>query len=109
MSLEAPMAEVPQSDNEEEQSAEKVVAAAVRFGGQVFTGVMHFHAREKAKEEFPDFPHRDGEVQEEGFLTSTGRFVDRDEATDIADKADQLKEGSEDDTPLQSQNVNFDA
>lgn len=36
---------------------------------------------------------RDMDVEEQGFMTDTGRFVSRDEAVEIAKKAGQLREG----------------
>lgn len=71
-------------------SDERVERAAIRtFGGQIFSGASHLDAVVAAKEAGHG---RDGELEfaDEGFLTSSGRFVGRGEAQVIAAKAGQL-------------------
>jgi hypothetical protein len=69
---------------------EKVKEAAIRINGQIFTGQMHFMAFEKARAELADFE----EIQhtmEQGFTTSAGRFISREEAGELAERAGQLE------------------
>ena len=79
------------------EKPETIVSAAIRNTdtGEMFTGVTHADAfnagqdaAEKAgKEWFPnDFAREKG-----GFVTSTGRYVSREEASEIADRNEQLK------------------
>jgi hypothetical protein len=78
---------------------ESIKAAAVRSRktGQVFTGVAHFAAMGDAirtlkigpveiAQHFPDLDN------DQGFVTSEGRYVDRTEAAEIGRAANQLKE-----------------
>ncbi|MBI2109197.1 MAG: hypothetical protein HYT93_03420 [Parcubacteria group bacterium] len=68
---------------------EKITASAIRLGGQIFTGNTHMDAVIAMEEERPDWSDYDTKP-EDGFMTSTGRFVQRDEAGEIAEKAEQL-------------------
>ena len=76
-------------------SVEKVETAAVRVMGTVFTGQMHFLAFEKAKTAMPEVDFA-STVIEQGYLTNTGRFIDRAEAGRLADAAGQLEYLSKD-------------
>jgi hypothetical protein len=82
------------------QKTETIGPAATNVEGKIFAGKNHTETTEaaaKAKNmDFDEFidKHTDDQVQH-GFLTSTGRFVDRDEALSIARKNDQLKTGPE--------------
>ncbi|MFT4115421.1 hypothetical protein [Bradyrhizobium sp.] len=71
---------------------ETITSAAIRYDGHVFEGALHSDAYEAAASATGrDF----GEVisatkpQDSGFLTSSGRFVDREEAARIANGARQ--------------------
>lgn len=75
-------------------SVEKVETAAVRVMGKIFTGPMHFLAFNKAKKEMPEADF-DSEITEQGYLTTTGRFITRAEAGELANAAGQLKYLSE--------------
>lgn len=69
-----------------ENAPEKVISAAVRTNGRVFSGVMHADAVDQAEREI-------GKIlrpPEEGFITSNGRFISRDEAWDIANRNNQI-------------------
>jgi hypothetical protein len=74
---------------EKEVSIEKIVSGAIRYKGEVFTGQFHADAVRKIWELYPE-TQEDMSDLEEGFMTSTGRFVDRKEAGEIAEKATQL-------------------
>ena len=69
-----------------------IVKAAVKIGDKVYTG---FHHRdifdeiwEKEKVGIDYIPQ-----SAQGFITNTGKFVDRGEAADIAFKAGQIRSG----------------
>lgn len=68
---------------------ETIKEAAIKIGDKVFTGQIHADAFDAAQEKgFVNFKNVEG-----GFITSTGRFVGRVEAQEIAKKNDQLKSG----------------
>lgn len=71
---------------------EHVAIAAIRHPdtGKVYTGEMHGIAIGNASEDYPGYSVYN-QPWEEGFVTNTGRFVDRREAGEIAVKADQIK------------------
>jgi hypothetical protein len=61
---------------------EKIIAAAVLVNGRIFSGFTHADARDAMCEALPfgsipdKYPH--------GFVTTTGRFLTRDEALELA-------------------------
>jgi len=60
---------------------EKVEKAALRYKDEVFTGIMHAMAFEDLQAKYPKLTHDDiGGVIADGFTTSMGRFVSREEA-----------------------------
>lgn len=69
---------------------EKITAAAIRVNGEIFTGQMHFMAYEKARLTIPNFEAVQS-TMEQGFVTTSGRFVSREEAGELADQAGQLE------------------
>lgn len=80
------MENVPEKSSPE---TERIIASAIKFGDEIFTGKTHVYAIEALEEAHPDWP--DSDVRpEDGFMTSAGRFVQRDEAGAIARKAEQL-------------------
>ena len=99
------------------QKIETIKAAAISINGRIFTGRSHAEAAMKAfkKESGIDLivfskaiPQSAWEKfyewmrtpvvsdRKEGFVTSKGRFVSREEAFEIAERAEQLKYKSED-------------
>lgn len=131
---------VPESAGEPNQSipdelienVEHIVAAAIRLNnGQVFTGPAHFEAMIKAArsglfnwpgvttgltddyETFDPYESISELEPTDGWLTSTGRFVDREEAAAIAHNAKQtasnLKSLHSGDNPLVAENQPTDA
>ncbi len=76
--------------NENLDIKERIKASAVRYKGQIFTGQTHGDALLVLEEAFPDYRARE---VEDGFVTSSGRYVDRTEAREIAKKNDQIKPG----------------
>lgn len=88
----------------QQEQGEKVVAAALSSGGVIFIGRNHGEAMERLIEERPDLAS--GLEIEEGFVTTEGRFVTREEAHAIAEKEGQLK-GLTDGARLQSYQVDF--
>lgn len=78
-----------------EGKVETIVSVASRFKGKIFEGPTHFHtwkaaAKSVGKEDlsFSRFVESDPTYQD-GFITSEGRFVTREEATELAKKAKQ--------------------
>ncbi|MBU1292938.1 hypothetical protein KJ819_02610 [Patescibacteria group bacterium] len=69
---------------------EKVVASAIIFRGQRYTGVGHVDAVAEMEKDHPDWLESKEPI-EDGFVTDTGRFVDRKEGGEIAGKASQLE------------------
>jgi hypothetical protein len=84
-----------------EDEQEHVVRAAVRLDDKVYTGLTHLDCYYLAAEirnvitndteDFNDWIHTvcDNATAEEGFTTNTGRFMDREEAYEIAQNAKQ--------------------
>lgn len=73
-------------------SKEHIVAAALQdASGNVYKGTTHADALEKAIAAGHDFDP-EGSDTSDGFVTSNGRFVDRDEAAKVAAAAKQLGE-----------------
>ena len=64
---------------------EKIVKAAVKHKGKVYTGMRHAHIMAKINEHINQ--------DQQGFITNEGRFVDRAEAADLAFKAGQISSG----------------
>jgi len=75
----------------EGESVERIDAAAVQYGDDVFVGINHGEAYEKLTAIHPEIIAANADIKN-GFLTSTGRFVSRDEASVIADKAEQIRD-----------------
>jgi hypothetical protein len=85
-----------------EGEPEKIVAAATKFRGKVYTGNVHVQSAEAAASahgmdvsQFIDTVNREAGKTEatrdlDGFVTSTGRFVTREEAQEIANQQGQL-------------------
>lgn len=77
---------------------ETIVDAAVKTNkGEIFVGRRHHLILEK------HYPHTKGGIQ--GFLTSEGRFVTREEALQIALAAGQIKEKKYDKSRLFSEEL----
>jgi len=74
------------------ETTERITQAAVRFGdNQILTGTRHSEILFDLFEKYPELYR----TKEEGFLTSTGRFVDRKDAINIALKSGQIKKTPE--------------
>jgi hypothetical protein len=74
---------------------ERIICAAVRFKDQVWMGHRHTHAMEAMRDQLSytmnrKEMHEQGVGRDQGFVTSKGRYVGREEAWDIAVKAGQL-------------------
>lgn len=90
---------------EEAAAAERVASAAIRVGEDVYTGTVHsdaIDAAAKARGITPDevIDLMDATGGTEGFVTSTGRYVNRTEAGRIAKEQDQIRPGFEGDVKL---------
>ena len=73
--------------------SERIKSAAITVQGKTYEGQIHGDALQKYLDENPDhtdqtFPHGD---YAEGYTTTNGRFVDREEGAKIAKAQDQLK------------------
>ena len=63
--------------------------AAIRCRGHIFTGANHLEAYEKLRRTLPYVPNE--ELKEcDGFLTSEGQYVCREDALAIASAANQI-------------------
>lgn len=80
---------------------EKIVAAAIRFQGELFLGRTHGQAILMMEKKYPQWQQMTDQPLEEGFSTTTGRFVDREEADEIATAAAQVDE------EMRSHRVNY--
>lgn len=69
-------------------AGETIGKAALRYGGKVYEDANHGLAFNKLLEEHANAPM--GDI-DQGFTTSSGRFVSREEAFDIAKAKDQIK------------------
>jgi hypothetical protein len=69
---------------------EIIVKAAIKYHGKVYTGVRHALIRDEILKEVGEFYLT---LDMQGFVTDTGRFVDRTEAANIAFNAGQIGPG----------------
>lgn len=70
---------------------ERIASAAILYDGKAYTGINHGEAWDKAERRLKkEINVTDKEFQGDGFLTSDGRYVDREEALRIATEVDQL-------------------
>ena len=77
-----------------EAKMETIVGVASRYKGEIFEGTTHLEtwkaaAKSVGKENLSFSRFVNGTDYRDGFITSTGRFVTREEATQIAKKAKQ--------------------
>ena len=75
---------------EADPQVEKIASAAVRFKGEIWTGTIHPEILARIQDVHPDWEYAGFE---DGFVTSTGRFVDRKDAVEIANAAEQIRDG----------------
>lgn len=70
---------------------EIIICAAIRMSdGYLVRGHRHHNCIRTASE-IPKYEGEKWHGDDQGFITSTGRYVDRKEAFEIASKANQLK------------------
>lgn len=84
------------SKEQAEVIKETVVAAALMLDGVLYTGKNHAVIISDLQERDPHFSLENIVKLTDGFVTNTGRFVDRFEAEEIADKAGQIVEAPHD-------------
>jgi len=72
---------------------EAITGAAIKYRDKIYRGAIHSDAAENAAHETGAASRDVIYESRPGFITTTGRFVDRDEATKIAAKTGQLEEG----------------
>ena len=96
---------IPQHEEGQEKpietKMERIELAALRYGGKMYTGNAHMVALAELCGEHTDVDMRE---IEEGFVTNTGRFVDRNEAAAIGKKSGQVSSLVED-GPLDSESI----
>ncbi len=78
----------PDQIERRDNTPERIQAAALRYKGQVFTGPAHSFAHDKLEKVFPSSNNKE---IEQGFITNSGRFVNREDAFKIAQKAKQVE------------------
>ena len=76
------------------EARESIASAAVLFDGKPYTGPNHAYIMTKLSLEHPDWKNHS---TESGFVTSVGRFVNREEAGEIAHQSEQLSHLDRDD------------
>lgn len=90
---------------------EKIAAAAIEHEGQIYTGVTHgdamTNAAKAAGKSIDDMPDTLGSAGD-GFVTSHGRYVGREEAVSIANRADQMSPHAPPKPELRAEDLNFD-
>jgi hypothetical protein len=70
---------------------ETIAAAAIKIKGELFQGGTHGDAWQIALIDHPEFDTEPDLQIDSGFLTSTNRYVTREEGMEIAKKAEQLR------------------
>jgi hypothetical protein len=75
---------------------EHITAAALQFRGETFSGGNHALVIRELERKYPSWRTMSNGPIDEGFITTMGRFVSREEAARIAEQAGQLEEGSRD-------------
>lgn len=81
----------PDQIEQKDNIPERIQAAALRYKDRVFIGKGHIDAYDALERVFTS--SIDMKEVEQGFMTDSGRFVDRNEAAEIAEKAKQYKFG----------------
>jgi hypothetical protein len=82
-----------------------IISAAIKFNGETYTGINHAFAIRKLESEVPNWRQKSKEAVLEGFMTSSGAFVDRDEALRISENADQIRPDSDNTYGLDSHSL----
>ncbi len=75
----------PESENKKVETEEYVKSSALRYRDRVFTGATHLDASIEIKKAF-EGEAMNWDTVEEGFVTSTGRFINRQEGDNMMDK-----------------------
>lgn len=89
------------------EGQERIVAAAVRVNGEIFTGSNHaMAASEAARLRGVDIGKLDlNDI--DGWFTSSGRYVGREEAAQIADRASQVRDEHRGASKLESSTMQY--
>lgn len=74
-----------------EDNKESITTAAILYAGEIFTGLMHADALQAILRKYPELKLSASTGLTDGFMTSKGRFVDRQEAGAIAKAAQQIE------------------
>jgi hypothetical protein len=71
-------------------AGERIAAAAIDVDGRIFTGINHAEAIQRAEAELKTlYPQMTSGPIEDGFVTTSGRYISRWEANDISQRAAQ--------------------
>jgi hypothetical protein len=68
----------------------KIVKSAIKYKDRIYAGVRHNLIAEEIRKKDKNYKTR---LEEQGFLTSSGQFVNREKAAQIAYKAGQIPNG----------------
>ena len=77
--------------NAKESGKETITASALKYNDEIFVGQTHADAWNLMTSKYPESVLSN--VRGDGFITSTGRFVERAEALEIAENAQQIDKG----------------
>lgn len=80
---------LPEIEELVERSKERIICAAIRVNGKVIMGHRH-HCAIRTASEMPAFKGMDVD-KDQGFVTSAGRYVNREEAARIAIESGQIE------------------
>lgn len=86
------------SQDSAENKEERIKAAAIRFHGEIFTGPSHADAIFELEKAHPGFDYHDIDSEDtQGFVTTNGRWVNREDARKIVNRTGQMKQTLEPD------------
>lgn len=68
----------------------KIAKSAIKYNGKIYTGIRHNLIAEEIRVDHKDYRLK---LEEQGFMTDTGKFVNREEAARIAFKTGQIPNG----------------
>ena len=74
---------------EKQPEREEIKSTAILYKGEIFTGPTHGHAFGELLKSYPDCKSEEV-MDDDGFITTSGRYVAREEAVKIAQAAKQI-------------------
>lgn len=94
----------PEKINSTETVSESIKTAAIMADGKIYTGITHGQALRELAKVYPNWVNTEI-LEREGFVTSAGRFVSREEASFIAEKAGQLDSIEDEETKKEARRI----